>query len=228
MGESIRELPEIARPYEKLLAGGADALDDSELLAVLLRSGTRGMNSVALARRILNEAGGSLSGLGRLSSAQLLKIPGIGKVKSLEIQAIVKLSERMQKSVRGALPDFSTPSGAADYFMEEMRILRQEVLKVIFLNNKCGMTGEKTVAVGSVNAAMFPVREILVEALRAEAVRIILIHNHPSGDPTPSGEDIRATLTVRQTANAAGIPLEDHIIIGDRRYVSLREQGYLS
>lgn len=227
MGENLKEMPEETRPYEKFMTEGANVLSDAELLAILLRSGTQGMNSVSLAGRILKEAGGTLAGLRSLSYSSLLKIPGIGKVKAIQIMSMLELSGRIAKSESAALKEYSNPDVVAARYRTEMRFLDQEVLKVLYLNNRCGLIREKTMSIGTVNSAVIPVREILVEAIRVDAVRMILIHNHPCGDPTPSREDIEATRAVAEAGKIAGISLEDHIIIGGLQYVSLRGQGIL-
>ena len=227
MGNKIRELPKTARPYEKVMKYGPGGLDDSELLAVVLRTGTKGRNSVDTAREVLKKGGGTLSGFRALSFKELMSVPGIGEVKAVQLLCLSELAVRFSKSESPERLVFSDPGKVAAFFMEEMRILKQEELRVIFLNTKSRFLGTETVTRGSVNASMMPVREILISALKHEAVYMILLHNHPSGDPEPSSEDLSSTKQIVSAGSLSGISVLDHIIIGDHRYVSLRERGLM-
>ncbi len=225
----IKELYDEERPYEKCERFGAENLTDIELLAVLLRTGTRGESALALARRILHPSmyqEGILS-IHSWSYEQLLKFKGIGKVKAIQILCISELAKRLAKAVAGKELDFSTPASIAKYYMEDMRHQKQERMKLLLLNTKSRLIGETEISKGTVNASIVSPRELFIEALQKNAVSIILLHNHPSGDPEPSREDVLITKRVQEAGYMIGVELLDHIVIGDNRYVSFKEQGYL-
>ena len=224
----MKELPECARPYEKCMRYGPDALDDAELLAVILRTGTKDENAVELARKILRAGNGTLSGLHRLSEKDLMSIPGIGNVKAVMLRCVAAISIRTARSEYAAFPDMSTPEKIAECYMEEMRHEEREQIRVLYLNARSRLIAEKVLAVGGASQTMVPVREILADAFRKDAVNIVLLHNHPSGDPTPSQDDLDATARLFHASTVAGVPLIDHIIIGDLRYLSFKEQGYFN
>lgn len=227
--EKIKELYEEDRPYEKCERFGAENLTDTELLAVLLRTGTRGESVLDLARRILHPSvhqNGILS-LHDWSYEQLLKLRGIGKVKAIQILCLCELAKRLSKASAGRELDFSTPASIARYYMEEMRHQKQERMKLLLLNTKSRLIGETEISKGTVNASIVSPRELFIEALQKNAVFIILLHNHPSGDPGPSREDVLVSKKVQEAGDMIGVELLDHIIIGDNCYVSLKEQGYL-
>ncbi len=227
MSETIREMPEDLRPREKCLRYGTDALDDSELLAVILGSGVPGSNSIDLARKILSLSDSGLSGVPRLSSKDLLSVKGIGQARMLQLQCLFALSGRIAKSraVKGMY--FTSPEQVSAYCMEELRYEKQEILKALFLDTKGRLIREKNMTRGTVSASMVSARELMIEALQSEAVQLILVHNHPSGDPSPSEEDIEATKTVEKAGRIIGIQLTDHVIIGDLVFVSMREKGII-
>ena len=224
----MKDLPTEVRPYEKCRLCGAAALTDAELLAVIFRTGRRDANSVELAREVIDFAGGSLAGLYRKSYRDYLSIPGIGTVKAVQLECLKVLSDRMVKSESPVKTDFSRAEAVYRRYAAEMRSERQEVVKALFLNAKCRLISEMTASRGTVNASMIPIREIFVEALKAEAVYVILMHNHPSGDPEPSKEDREVTKKVAETGKLTGILLLDHLVFGDNRFVSLRERGCLT
>lgn len=226
---TMKELPEDERPYEKCLMYGAGALSDAELLAVMLRTGSKGESALSLARRLLSEASvkKSLSGLCHLSREELCRIRGIGTVKAVQIQCLGELSRRMAKTAAGEQLCFRSPKTVADYYMEDLRHEEQEQLLGLFLNTKSVLLKETVLFKGTVNSSVISPREIFIEALKQQAVQLILVHNHPSGDPAPSREDILATRQIQEAGELIGIRLSDHIIIGDRRYTSLREKKLL-
>lgn len=224
---TIKELTEQERPYEKCEHFGAENLTDIELLAVLLRTGTKGENSIGLARRILYPGtgeGGVLS-LRRWTFERLLQVKGIGKVKAVQILCICELARRISKASAGPGLQFDAPDTIARYYMEDLRYLKQESMKLLLLNTKSRLIGETDISRGTVNSAVVSPRELFVEALQKDAVSIILLHNHPSGDPTPSREDILVTKRVFEAGRMIGVELLDHIIIGNNCYSSMREQG---
>ena len=227
--KGILSLPPGERPYEKCLEQGCQALSDAELLAVIIRTGSVGDTSVELARRVLELGGsqGRLAGLCGLSVQELLSVKGIGRVKAIQIQCIAELSRRMAKCRAREGLSFHDPASIADFYMEDLRHEEREQCRVMMLNTRSMLLAEKQLSVGTVNASLISAREIFLEALKCQAVYIILIHNHPSGDPHPSKEDILMTKRVWEAGELIGISLLDHIIIGDRSYVSLREENLM-
>ena len=227
--KGILSLPPEERPYEKCLEQGCQALSDAELLAVIIRTGAVGDTSVSLARRVLDLGGrqGNLAGLCGLSVQELTSVKGIGRVKAIQIQCIAELSRRMAKSRARDGLCFHDPASIADFYMEDLRHEEREQCRVMMLNTRSMLLAEKQLSVGTVNASLISAREIFLEALKCQAVYIILIHNHPSGDPHPSREDILLTKRVWEAGELIGISLLDHIIIGDRSYVSLREENLM-
>lgn len=227
--KGILSLPPEERPYEKCLEQGCQALSDAELLAVIIRTGAVGDTSVELARRVLDLGGrqGNLAGLCGLSVQELTSVKGIGRVKAIQIQCIAELSRCMAKSRARDGLCFHDPASIADFYMEDLRHEEREQCRVMMLNTRSMLLAEKQLSVGTVNASLISAREIFLEALKCQAVYIILIHNHPSGDPHPSREDILLTKRVWEAGELIGISLLDHIIIGDRSYVSLREENLM-
>ncbi len=229
MTTTMKNLYREERPYEKCLACGPGALSDPELLAVILRTGTEGENVCQLAARILSLPDyEGLEGLCRIPLERLTKLKGIGKVKAVQLKCLAELAARMAKASAGEKLCFDTPATIADYFMEELRHKEQEHLIALFLNTRNKLLREKLMFKGTVNASIISPREIFLEALEVHAVQLVLVHNHPSGDPSPSLEDIRVTKRISKGGELLGIQLLDHVIIGDRCYSSLRERGILS
>ena len=223
---TIKEMYQEERPYEKCERFGAENLTDAELLAVILRTGTRGENSLELARRLLYPSSGKsgLAGIHRWSLERLRKIRGIGRVKAIQIRCLCELARRMAMEAASEELDFSSPETIARYYMEDMRHRDREVLKLLLLNTRSRLLAETNVSVGTVDMALVSPRELFIEAFRSGASCIILLHNHPSGDPAPSREDIRITQRVYEAGLLVGIELLDHIIIGDNCYVSMKEK----
>ncbi|MCC3376905.1 DNA repair protein RadC [Cohnella sp. REN36] len=222
----LREVPEEERPRERMQRHGPAALSHAELLAILLRTGTRDESAVHLAQRILNECGGLRRLAGRTWD-ELIHIRGIGPAKALELQAAVELGRRVARSRLPEMPRISQPRDAADLVMEELRHLREEHFVVLFLNTKNQVVGRETLSIGSLNASVVHPREVFRAAIRRSSASIICAHNHPSGDPTPSPEDLRLTRRLAEAGELIGIELLDHLVIGDNRYVSLKELGSL-
>lgn len=223
----MKELPSQARPFEKMELYGPEALTDAELLAVILRCGTREKNSVELAEEVIRTAGGTIAGIAGTGDNVFQAVPGIGRVKLLQLRAVAALAARMEKSRRIVRADCSSADRIASLFLEEMRSEPQEVLKALFLTTKMGLIRVQLISKGSVNRSMVPVREIFVEAVRASAVYVVLMHNHPSGDPEPSEEDFKVTRIVSEAGKIIGIELVDHLVFGDHSYVSLRQKGWV-
>ncbi|MDF2845630.1 MAG: hypothetical protein K0R00_4056 [Herbinix sp.] len=224
---TVKELPVSERPYEKCEKYGASALSDAELLAVILRTGTKKQRVVDLAVNILNysTACPGFKGLNYLSMKELTNIKGVGRVKAIELLCLTEITKRMSRETHQEALRLVTPKSVADYYMQDMRHLTREQVMLLLLDSKNKFVKDMIISEGTVNTSIMPVREVFVQALKYEAVNIILLHNHPSGDPTPSAEDIRVTKKLTEAGNLIGITLMDHIIIGDNRYISLKEQG---
>lgn len=227
---TMKELPAEEMPYEKCLKSGPGTLSDAELLAVILRTGSRGVNALELSRKILDAGIPSkgLLGLYHMSIPQLCGIRGIGEVKAVQLKCIAELSSRIARLSMEKTLCFRDAGSIADYYMEEMRHLEQEHMLLLMLDTKCRLLSEEVISKGSVNCSVISPREIFLLALQHHAVFIILLHNHPSGDPTPSSEDKSFTKRIYLGGEFTGIRLLDHIILGDRRYVSFREKNLLS
>lgn len=224
----MKDIPNAERPYEKCLKQGAEALSDAELLAVLLRTGTKGENVLVLAKRLLYEDGGAgLLGIHQFSFQSLMKLKGIGKVKAVQILCLSELAKRLSKASVEPRLRFSSSQSVAEYYMEDLRHRNQEVMKLLLLNSKAELIDETNISKGTVNASLVTPRELFVEALKKEAVSMILLHNHPSGDPTPSRDDILTTKRISECGLLIGIELLDHIIIGNNCYVSFQEENLL-
>ena len=224
---TVKELPDTERPYEKCLMYGAEALTDAELISVIIRTGSRGERCVDLAHRILNAGPDGLLNLLQLDVKQLTKIHGIGNVKAVQLKCIGELAKRIASTRRRQQVILESPESIAFYYMERMRHETQEILMLAMFDSKSMLIGEKVISIGTSNAALISAREIYRTALQAQAVYIVILHNHPSGNPEPSREDIQVTRKIKQSGEILDILLMDHIIIGDNRYFSFREQDIL-
>lgn len=225
----IKDLPPERRPYEKFINHGPESLTDSELLAIIIRTGSKGQQSIELADKILsyhNNEKGILNIL-HLNFNELLKIKGIGRVKATQIKCVAELSKRISKTRAHKELTFSHPTTIANYYMEDLRHCEREQLLLLLLNTKNVLIKDIILSKGTVNASLISTREILIESLKYDAVYIILLHNHPSGNPEPSKEDIINTHRIKAAGDLIGITLIDHIIIGDNKYVSLKEREIL-
>lgn len=224
---NMKEMACEERPYERCEQFGASNLTDSELLAVLLRTGTRGENALQLADKILHPVFSQkgVLNLHQWTYEQLMQIKGIGKVKAIQILCLAELSRRLAKATAQEGLNFSNPASIARYYMEDLRHANQEQMKLLLLNTKSRLIGETDISKGTVNSAVISQRELFVEALLKNAVSIVLLHNHPSGDPTPSKADVLITRRIQEAGRLIGVELLDHIVIGDNCYVSLREKG---
>lgn len=224
-----KELPVSERPYEKCERFGPEALSDAELLAVIIRSGTKKERAVDLAIRILNRPGQKkgLAALNYYSQKELQKIKGIGRVKAVQLCCVAELAKRMQTAVFETGTAFTAPQMIADFYMERLRHCRTEEIILLMLDTKGRKIADTVVSRGTVNSAVLEPREVLTTALRYEAVFIVVLHNHPSGIPTPSEADIHVTGRLAAACELVGILLRDHIIIGDNCYLSMKERGFL-
>ncbi|GGG20379.1 RadC family protein [Paenibacillus abyssi] len=222
----LRDVPQEERPRERMMLHGAEALSHAELLAILLRTGTQQESAVHLAGRILSECG-SLRNLVDMSMEELTSIRGIGTAKALQLRAGIELGRRLSRSTREERLTIRSPKDAAGHMMEQLRYLQKEQFVCLFLNTKNQVIAEETLSVGTLNASLVHPREVFRAAIKCSSASLICVHNHPSGDPTPSPEDIALTKRLAEAGELVGIDVLDHIIIGDSKYISLKEQGLL-
>lgn len=222
-------LPDALQPYKRCLESGPHVLNDAELLAVILRTGTVGVSAVEMTTALLEYAG--KQGLGILYSAsvkQLLQIHGIGEVKAVQLLCIGELSKRISRTLAFSQLDLNNPRTIADYYMEETKHLKREEVRVMFLDVRYGLITDRVLSSGTVNASIISPREVFLEALKYEAVHIILLHNHPSGNPKPSREDFILTKRMCDAGELLGITVMDHIILGNNCYYSFAEHHALT
>jgi len=227
MGEHglvIRDLPASERPRERLEQYGPESLSTAELLAIVLRVGSRGESAVRLAERLLSEFGG-LAGIARARVPQLSSLPGVGLAKAAQLKAAFELGKRLATSVDGPKAVVGGASDAAALVMEDLRHRQQECLAAIFLDTRNQVICVRILTVGTLTGSPAHPREVFREALAQGCASLIVCHNHPSGDPTPSKDDIALTARLVQAGELMGVPLVDHIVIGGGRYVSLKEAG---
>ena len=220
----MKDLPEAERPYEKLEQYGAKALTNAELLAIIIKTGTKDETAVGLAQKVLKlntDEKDNLKFLCDLTVEEFTKIKGIGKIKAIQLKAVCELATRRNSVSSYKEKQILRPKDIAEILMERTRFEKQEILKVAMLNNKNKLIRIKEIAKGGGNFVAATIRSILNEAVKIEAAKIILIHNHPTGDPTPSKQDIEFTKNVEQASKILGIQLLDHIVIGDLKYVSI-------
>ncbi|MCY3723553.1 JAB domain-containing protein [Candidatus Poribacteria bacterium] len=241
----IKDLPEDERPRERLRKHGPEALRDSDLLAIILKSGFQGTTAIQLGEQILMAFEGDLKRMADHRSKQFEKIKGVGEAKAAQIVAALELGKRLAR-FHAERDKITSPADVADLMMSRMRYLQKEIVCVLCLDTKGGVTtkgitgdlsedldwgkrllSEGTVFEGTLNASVFHPREIFRFAIEESANSIILVHNHPSGDPQPSQEDIRATKQLIEAGNQIGIKVLDHIIIGDGIFVSLKEENFI-
>lgn len=215
----MKELPMSERPYEKLEMYGEQALSNAELLAIIIKTGTKENTSIELAQKVLNlnnSKENSLRFLQNVSIEELTNIKGIGKVKALQIKAIAELTKRMSMPINFKNIKIKMPQDVANILMEELKYEKREIVKVIILNIKNIVLKIVNITVGSTNFAVLEPKDVLIEAIKMQAPKIILVHNHPSGNATPSEEDFEITKKIYQCAKLMGIELLDHIVIGER------------
>ena len=226
----MKDIPISERPYEKLEKYGPETLSNAELLAIIIRTGSREETSVALAQRVLMLGGKNrgLSFLHELSVEELRKTKGIGRVKAIQIKAAMELSKRVSASpINSNRVTIKSPVEVCALLMEEMRHLKKVVFKIILLNTKNNIIKQITVSIGSLNSSIVHPREVFSEAVKAGCSGVLFAHNHPSGDPEPSREDIETTRRLVNAGNILGIKVLDHVIIGDGKYISFKEQGLI-
>ena len=221
----IKELPLSERPYEKLENYGADNLSNAELLAIIIKTGTKEESSVSIAQKILNLKENTdkdnLRFLQDISLEEFMKIKGIGKVKAIQLKAICELTKRIARPINSKQKPIKGPEDVARILIPEIRYEKREIAKVIILNSKNIILRIINISLGGTNFAYLEPKDVLAEAIKMQAPKIILVHNHPSGDTKPSKGDYNVTDRIYKAAELMGIQLLDHIIIGDGTYQSL-------
>lgn len=217
----IKELPKSERPYEKLLMYGAKKLSNAELLAIIIKTGTKNETSVDIANRILLLSE-KISDLANISVETLQKINGIGKVKAIQIKAVCELAIRMDNSLNNLNTKILKPKDVANIFMKELKYEKQEKLKMLLLNSKNEVVKNIELKTGSINQISVAPTEILREVIKEGLEKFILIHNHPSGDPTPSEADLNFTKKVEECSKLFKLNFLDHIVIGRTNYISIK------
>jgi DNA repair protein RadC len=222
----IRDVHVEDRPRERLIRQGAQSLSNQELIAILLRTGTKQESVLTLANRVLNYFE-KLHELKHATIEEIISIKGIGEAKAVQLLAAVELGRRLSQKQVDTRFTIRSPQDAATFLMPEMSSLQQEHFVVLFLNVKNQILHRQTIFIGSLNSSIVHPREIFREAVKRSAASIICSHNHPSGNPTPSPEDIEVTSRLQEAGYIIGIELIDHVIIGDHQYISLKEKGYM-
>lgn len=225
MSLKIKELPETERPYEKLELYGEKNLSNAELLAIIIKSGTRDETSVQIAQRILNlnydPQMGDLNFLKELTLEEFMQVKGIGRVKAIQLKALCELAIRMSKPVNYRKIQIKSTENIANLVLDELRFEKREYVKLFLLNTKNEILKCVDVAIGGTNFANVSIKEIVAEALKIKAPKIILVHNHPTGDPTPSKADIKFTDRLYNATKMFDIELLDHIVIGNMKFKSV-------
>ncbi|WP_017755958.1 RadC family protein [Calidifontibacillus oryziterrae] len=222
----IKDYPKDSTPRERLMTEGAASLSNQELLAILLRTGTKKESVLQLSNRLLK----NFEGLRLLKDAtieEITSIYGIGQVKAIQILASIELGRRIGRLQYDDRYTIRSPEDAAKFVMDEMRFLSQEHFVALYLNTKNQVLHKQSIFIGSLNSSIVHPREIFKVALKRSSASIICIHNHPSGDATPSREDIEVTKRLVECGKLLGIEVLDHIIIGDTKFISLKEKGYV-
>lgn len=223
---TLKDLPQEERPRERMRELGADKLSNTELLAIILRTGHSNETAMHLAERILHQAGG-LRYLPDFTLEELQQIKGVGLAKAVQVKAALEMGRRMAVSLKPDAATFSSPQEVAAYLREEMRYYKKEYFKIMLLNTKNQVISLEDVSVGSLNSSIVHPREIFNPAVKKSAASVILVHNHPSGDPSPSREDLEVTKRLVEAGKIMGIKILDHIVIGENSYFSFKEKGLL-
>ena len=221
--KTIKELPASERPYEKFLSLGASGLSDADLLAIIIKTGTKDKSAVDIAQEILSGRHGNLLNLYEMSYDELIQVSGIGQIKAIQLKVVAELSMRISKAKRARSIRMNTPVTIADYYMEQMRHLQQEVVICAYFDVKSRFLGDKFISKGSLSSSVVDISSVMRTALEKNASKIVLLHNHPSGDCTPSKDDIAVTDRLAEGSRIFSIELCDHIIIGDNEYYSFYE-----
>ena len=227
----IKDMPEQERPRERLVTQGAEALRDADLIAILLRTGTKGRSAIQIAEELLSQFQ-TLDALARASLKQISSVKGIGRDKAIALRSAFTLALRMAKELRRESPLLDTPERVADMFREETRYYEVEHFQALMLNTRKRLIAVERISQGTLDTILVHPREVFRAAISHNAAAVLLVHNHPSGDPTPSEADIRVTRDLIRAGQLLKIEVLDHVILGNRTsdrvrdYVSLRELGY--
>ncbi|NLK94418.1 MAG: DNA repair protein RadC [Clostridiales bacterium] len=224
---NILDFPSEERPIEKLLLFGPESLNNTELLAIILGKGTKGDNAISLSEKIISKLGG-INNIIDVNYNDVTSIKGVKRVKASQIIALGELFKRFN-ALRANIQKYKiqSPIDVSKLLMAEMSSLNQEILKLLVLNSKSQIIKVRDVFKGTLNTSIVHPREIFKEAIKHSGASIIICHNHPSGDPTPSQDDINITRRIKESGKIIGIELIDHIIIGENKYISLKEQGII-
>ncbi|MGI6751360.1 MAG: RadC family protein [Anaerovoracaceae bacterium] len=226
-GDLIRELPQNERPREKLRLYGVSSLSNVELLAILIGKGTKKASALSLAQQVLALEPEGISYLSDIATEELCTISGMGTAKSCQIVAAIELGRRIATTPRNKSISIETPAMVADLFMEEMRYFKKEVFRVLLLDTKNQIIAREDISVGNLNSSIVHPREVFHNAVKKSASSILLVHNHPSGNPQPSQNDKDITVRLAQAGELLGINVLDHLVIGDGVFVSMKEIGLL-
>jgi len=223
----IKDLPKNERPREKLYKYGARVLSNSELLAIIIRTGNRENTSIEISQRLLALDNEGIGFLSKASLEELTAIKGVGKCKAAQILSAVELGKRISVSIEKDKLKISSPMDVANLMIEEMKYFKKEYFKIIMLDTKNQVISIEDISMGSLNASIVHPREVFIGAIKRSSASIILVHNHPSGDPTPSKEDINITKRLSEAGDILGIKILDHLIVAESKYVSLKEKGLI-
>ncbi len=225
--KAMKDLPESEKPYEKCLKLGPEHLSDAELIAVIIRTGSQKEQALELARSILSLSPGGILNLNYLTIEQLKKLHGVGTVKAVQLKCVAEISKRIASTSRQQQVILKDAHSIAAYYMERLRHEPKEHLVLSMFDGKSQLISDETISIGTCRASLISPREIFIQALQKQAVYVILLHNHPSGNPHPSEEDFIVTNKIKECGKLLDIPLLDHIIIGDNQYYSFSEAGVL-
>lgn len=223
---TIKELPETERPYEKMELYGEKSLSNAELLAIIIKTGTKQYTSIDIAREVLNLNDepnfNNLNFLRELTIEELIKIKGMGKIKAIQLKAICELANRMNQPLNFQKIIIKEPNDIVRVLMNQMQYEKMEIAKVVLLDTKCYILKIKDIAIGGNNFVNIAIKDVLTEAVKSSAPKIILVHNHPSGISTPSKQDLEVTYKLENASKLLGIQLLDHIVIGKNEYTSIK------
>lgn len=218
-------------PYEKFVTYGGKSLTDAELLAIILRTGTKGVSAGQLGERVLSQTsrnGNGLLGLHQISLHDLMQIEGIGEVKAVKLKAIAEISTRIAQAKARKTLCYHNPYSIAEYYMERFRHQNVEYILLIMFDSGMHVIGERILSKGTVNASLLSPREVFIQAFKEQAAGIMILHNHPGGNPVPSDNDLQITERIKEAGQLMDIPLIDHIILGDNSYFSFKESSLLT
>lgn len=220
----IKEMVMAERPRERMQSEGVGALSNEELLAIILRTGSKEKSALDLAKELLSKEKNGIRYLSNCSLEELCQIKGIGIGKASQVLATIEIGKRISKSKMINIGCLKSPTDVADYVMEDLKYLTQEHFKTVFLNTKNEIIAYETISIGTLNASIVHPRDVFNQAIRRSAANVILVHNHPSGNPKPSTEDIKITKRLKEAGDIIGIKVLDHIIVGDGSYYSMKEK----